>query len=63
MTYVGEVSVSKIKELIQPLVNNEQVKKEEWTIFEKAKRTVNGDEVPVIEVSAGLILLSFLFYV
>ena len=60
MTYVGEVSVSKIKELIQPLVNNEQVKKEEWTIFEKVKRTVNGDEVPVIEVSAGLILLSFL---
>ena len=60
LTYIGHSAVKQIKELIEPYQDLDEIKKNEWTVLESVKGTMSDDKVPVLEVSAGIILMAFL---
>ena len=57
---MGKLSVNRIKAIIKEHADCDYAKKNGWTYHESTKSTMDDGEVPVLEVSAGIMLLTML---
>jgi hypothetical protein len=60
LTYIGHSAVEKIEQFIKPYVDKDEIKQMDWTVHKSLKGTMNDNKVPVLEVSAGIILIAML---
>ena len=60
LTYIGRSAVERIEQLIKPYVGKDEIKQLDWTVHESLKDTMNSEKVPVLEVSAGIVLIAML---